>query len=223
MKISLILIFTLSVLSLGAQGEDLFPEIKNLMTLPFQTPDELPIVGYMADEAMEYAESEKEREELLKIAHTYPDVTERFQQLVGDDSELTNPDFKLNAFGKFILNDLQYFLLIETSLDENLGFPTQSLVIIAFSKNTYYYDELYVKSDYVYQEFDNDGNTIFHSTLTNSKLEEKEGTLFITSNEEYSQEFVGEEETVVLDHSTTVNHYKFKPVDNYFELFLIEK
>lgn len=222
MKISLITVFSCVALVLSAQGEDLFPEIKNQLILPFITADEIPTVGFMAEEAMEFAESDKERQDLIKLSESYPDITEKIQNLLGSDSELLSEEYKLNAFGKFSLNNIQYVVVIETSIDARTGFPNESLVLIAYSKDGYYYDELYLKSSNTYEEFDNDGNSIFQSTMTSSTLEKKEGTLFITTKEEYNKEFIGETETEILEQNTTVNHLKFMPVDNYFELFLIE-
>lgn len=222
MKIVLSLLLLFVVFSIKAQDEDLFPEIKNQLVFPFNTPDELPTVGFMADDALEYAETDEERSRIDELSQLYPDITEKLQNVLGEDSELTIEGVKLNAFGRIKIDNIQYIVAIETGIDADSGYPYESLVMIAFYRGWYFKDELYLKSSYVFQEYDEEGNTLFSSTLTESKLEEKEGTLFITSNENYTKELIGEEETVVLEKSTTVNHYKFLVPDHYFDLFLIE-
>lgn len=201
---------------------DIFKEITREIKLPFITPDELPSVGVMADEESHYTEDEKVKEELAKNARLYPDITEKMLKTLGEDSELAVSNCMMNGFGKFRIGDIQYIMLIATGIDEYSGFPYESLVIVALYKGFHYKDELYVKYDISFDELDEFGDSKFSLTLASSKIEAKEGTLFITTTEDFSKEFIGAEESTILEEKTTVNHFKFVLPDGYFDLFKIE-
>ncbi len=224
MKVFLIVWSVMLGMLVYSQNEetDLFEEITREIKLPFSTPDELPSLGVMADEESQYTEDEQAKAQLAENAVLYPDITEKMLKMLGEDSELAVSNCQMNAFGKFRIGDNQYILLIATGIDEYSGFPYESLVVVALYKGFHYKDELYVKYDNSFDEFDEFGDSKFSLTLANSKIEEKEGTIFITTKEEFSKEFIGAEESIILEEKTTVNYFKFVLPDGYFDLFKIE-
>lgn len=218
MKIILSTLFCLTTLVLTAQNsnENLIGKFKEDVKLPYSTPSELPTVGYAADEQYDYIESDEEMKALEAIGLIYPDVTESLQKLMGEESLLSDPSIKLNAFGKFKIEEKIFLLVIATGFDRIQGNLTQSLELVVLNKDYTFLDETSIMNNSSNYDYDENGNTIYYLKKLSSNLELKNKVLTITGTKTFTTErFVDEMET--LDESTFVDQFTFNHSEGHFD------
>ena len=223
MKITSTLLFCLALVGSKAQGnfESTLSKFNRVIQLPFSTPDELPYVGLIAAEVLEFMKSEEEKKPYLAWAKEYQEITEELNQLVGVDSYVLHGAAQYFPYGQFQIGETTFLMVLETGFESRSMSPFQSLVLLAFDKNHAYKSIQYLMAEersieYEHEEYE-DVLEVFYTRSISSKLEVANDILVITVTELNSTQLMRENETEEQE-STYTNTIKYLPSKGEFEI-----
>ena len=223
MKITSTLLFCLALVGSKAQGnfESTLSKFNRVIQLPFSTPDELPYVGLIAAEVLEFMKSEEEKKPYLAWAKEYQEITEELNQLVGVDSYVLHGAAQYFPYGQFQIGETTFLMVLETGFESRSMSPFQSLVLLAFDKNHAYKSIQYLMAEersieYEHEQYE-DVLEVFYTRSISSKLEVANDILVITVTELNSTQLMRENETEEQE-STYTNTIKYLPSKGEFEI-----
>lgn len=223
MKLLLVTLFSLTAILLNAQTNFATTAAKftTEISLPFSTPEELPLVGEIADDVIEIIESEVEIKKLKDLALFYPEITEELYSILGENSDVLNRQAQLFPFGKFKIGETTFLIVLETGREARSQNAFQSLVLLAFDKDFLFKDIRYLKHERVGYEYDEeeyeDVVGVVYKTFISSTLVIKNNILNINSIEQNETEIIREDDTEVEKSSNTTN-FKYLPSLGQFEV-----
>lgn len=223
MKILLIALFSLTSILLNAQTSFETTEAKftTEITLPFSTPEVLPIVGEYANEILQFSESAEEKNELNAWAAIYPEITDELFVLVGESSNSLNGSAQYYPYGKFKVGETTFLMVLETGREARSRRPFQNLVLLAFDKDLIYKDIRYIMHEEFGYEYDEeeyeDAIDVSYHTFYSSQLDETNDILAVKTIELLETEIVKANETIVEKSSYTTD-FKYLPTLGQFEV-----
>ncbi len=223
MKITLSILFCLSLGLVQSQTnfETTLAKFRTEIQLPYSTPDKLPYVGEIADEIVEFMDSEEEKKPYLEWAKEYPEITEELNQLVGVESYDLNGSAQYFPYGKFKVGETTFLMVLETGFDARNMHPFQSLVLLAFDKDFTYKNIRYLVTEdnsieYYHEEYE-DLVEAFYTRSVSSKLKVENDILVITSTE-VNESHLTRENSTLDEQSVNIDTYKYLPSKGDFEI-----
>lgn len=223
MKITLSIFFCLSLVLMNAQSnfKVTYAKFKTEISFLFSTPDALPYVGEIADEVVEYLESEEEKKKYKDWELAYPEITEELNALVGVDTYALHGGAQYFPYGHFKIGETTFLMVLETGFEARSMQPFQSLVLLAFDKDYAYksiHQLMFEESSVEYELEDyEDVNEAYYIRSRSSKLDVIYDILTITSTELNVTQLIRENETEE-EKSTHSNIYKYLPSKGEFEM-----
>lgn len=223
MKIACTFLFCVALIGANAQAnfQSTLSKFNKVIQLPFSTPDELPYVGDIADEVLEFMESEEEKKPYLAWAKEYQEITEELNQLVGVDSYVLHGAAQYFPYGRFQIGETTFLMVLETGFEARSMSPFQSLVLLAFDKNHAYKSIQYLMAEdssieYEHEEYD-DLLEAFYTRSISSELTVVNDILVITATELNTTQLMQKNETEEQE-STYTNTIKYLPSKGEFEI-----